>query len=83
MLELIYMSITLQTSVQGLQGAANRVAKAADNVANVDTRPNVSLDEELVNAVKAKQDYAANAEVIRTEKELQEALRGTLFDKEV
>lgn len=77
------MSITLQTSVQGLQGAATRVAKAADNVANVDTRPEVNLDEELVNAVKAKQDYAANAEVIRTEKELQETLLGTLFDAKV
>ena len=82
------MVSAIDTAMQGLQSATQRVNKAAENISKFGTGlPNdkgdeVNLSEEAVNLMTAKTAYKANVAVIKVTEELTEELLNT-FDKEV
>lgn len=70
------MSVIGSNAAAGLFNSQARVAKAAVNIAVADTPEgkDVSLDNELVSLEQAKTDFAANATVLKTDKELSKTL---------
>lgn len=69
------MNITpnaLQSAVQGLQKSSTNVAKAADNIAN--PQRGTEVLEDIVDIKVNANNFKANALVVETTKDLQEAL---------
>ena len=65
-------SNTIQNAVQGLQKSSANIAKAADNIAN--PQRGTEVTEDIIDIKVNANNFKANALVIATEKELQEAL---------
>lgn len=63
-------------SLSGMNAASQKLATSAANIAAQDTKPDISLPQELVAVKSAEFAYGANAQMLATQIELQ----GTLLD---
>lgn len=63
---------TLQNAVQGLQKSSSNISKSADNIAN--PQRGTDITEDIIDIKINSNNFKANALVVATEKELQEAL---------
>ncbi len=68
------MTSITSNAISGLLNSQQRVEKSAVKVAIADTDPSISTDAELVNIEAAKNDFAANATVLKVSKQLTDKL---------
>lgn len=67
----------LSNSLTGMTNAVKKLDSAAQNIANASNEgSNVNIDEELLKTLSAKQEYQANAAVLKRTAEL-----GKIFDE--
>lgn len=74
----------LSSALQGLTGASNKVARAAENIATAQTpekQDTVELSEEAVNLKLGEISYKANAAVLRAAEEQADELTRLLDDE--
>lgn len=68
---------TISNALTGLNNATKKLDNAADNIANASNEGSkVNVEQELLKTLEAKQEYQANAAVLKRTKEL-----GDIFDE--